>query len=60
MAQENWRAFCEGQPDWALRNMIKALDMLPWMNGKEELDRQEMAKKVLKERANCKRKAKKP
>lgn len=60
MSQEGCRAFCEHQPDWALRNMIKALDMLPWMNGQEELDRQAMAKQVLKERAAKKRKAKKP
>jgi len=36
------------QPTWALRNMIKALEMLPLMNTKEDNERLAAAKICLK------------
>ena len=38
------------QPTWALKNMVKALKMLPAMNTAEDLIRLEAAKVVLKNR----------
>jgi hypothetical protein len=38
------------QPTWALQNMVKALNMLPWLNTAEDLERLTAAKVVLKER----------
>jgi hypothetical protein len=38
------------QPTWALKNMVKALQMLPWMNTPEDEQRLIAAKVVLKER----------
>ena len=39
------------QPTWALQNMIKALNMLPWLNTAEDKERLVAAKVVLKERS---------
>ena len=38
------------QPTWALKNMVKALQMLPWRNTTEDEQRLLAAKVVLKER----------
>ena len=38
------------QPTWALKNMVKALKMLPAFNTAEDLIRLEAAKVVLKNR----------
>ena len=38
------------QPTWALKNMVKALNMLPWRNTAEDLERLTAAKIVLKDR----------
>jgi len=38
------------RPTWELRNMIKALSMLPWLNTAEETQRLENAKKELSRR----------
>jgi hypothetical protein len=38
------------QPTWALKNMVKALQMLPWMNTPEDEQRLIAAKVVLRER----------
>lgn len=38
------------QPTWALRNMVKALGMLPWLNTADDLERLEAAKVVIRAR----------
>ena len=38
------------QPTYALRNMVKALNMLPYLNTEDDLRRLEAAKVVLKGR----------
>ena len=38
------------QPTWALKNMVKALQMLPWRNTTEDELRLQAAKVVLRER----------
>ena len=38
------------QPTWALKNMVKALQMLPWRNTTEDEQRLLAAKVVLKKR----------
>jgi len=38
------------QPTWALKNMVKALKMLPWRNTVEDELRLQAAKVVLRER----------
>ena len=38
------------QPTWALKNMVKALQMLPWRNTAEDELRLKAARVVLKER----------
>ena len=38
------------QPSWTLKNMVKALNMLPWLNTDEDKQRLEAAKVVLKSR----------
>lgn len=44
------------QPIWALRNMVKALNMLPWLNTAEDLQRLQAAKIVLKQSKRERRK----
>lgn len=38
------------QPNWALRNMIRALESLPWLNTAEDNERLEAAKICLRTR----------
>jgi hypothetical protein len=44
------KAIVGNQPTWALQNMIKALQLLPWRNTAEDIERLEAAKIVIKER----------
>ena len=36
------------QPKWALKNMVKALNMLPWLNDENDKQRLAAAKLILK------------
>ncbi len=38
------------QGTWALKNMVRALKMLPWLNTPEDKERLDAAKVVLKSR----------
>jgi hypothetical protein len=38
------------QPTWALKNMVKALSMMPWRNTREDEKRLEAALMVIKSR----------
>ena len=44
------KAIVGNQPTFALRNMVKALDMLPWLNTDADRERQEAARIVLRSR----------
>ena len=44
------KAIVGNQPTFALRNMIKALDMLPWLNTAADVERQAAARVVLASR----------
>lgn len=44
------------QPTWAMKNMVKALNMLTWLNTVEDWQRMYEAKIILRERARRKRK----
>ncbi len=48
MTRSEAQKICGKQPKWALRNMVKALSMHPWLNTKVEDVRLEAAKIVLK------------
>lgn len=37
------------QPTWALRNMVKALHIMPWLNTEDDKKRLEAAEYLLKE-----------
>ena len=50
MKLEEAKKIVGNQPTWALKNMVKALNMLPWRNTAEDLERLTAAKIVLKER----------
>jgi len=50
MSIEEAKKIVGNQPTWALKNMVKALNMLPWRNTAEDLERLTAAKIVLKER----------
>ncbi len=45
------KAIVGNQPTWAIRNMVKALNMLPFLNTPDDLERLEAAKVILKERS---------
>jgi hypothetical protein len=38
------------RPTWELKNMVKALNMLPWLNTPEDELRLQAAKLIIKER----------
>ena len=40
MSIEEAREIIGGQPMWAIRNMVTALEMMPWLN--TELDKQRL------------------
>jgi hypothetical protein len=50
MTLEEAKKIVGNQPTWALKNMVKALQMLPWRNTTEDEQRLLAAKVVLKER----------
>lgn len=50
MTIEQAKRIVGNQPVWALRNMVKALKMLPWLNTADDLERLKAAKIVLRER----------
>ena len=48
MTIEEAKKFSRNQPYWASRNMVKALQMHPWLNTDEENERLQAAKLVLR------------
>ena len=50
MTIEEAKKIVGNQPTWALKNMVKALNMLPLLNTAEDKERLVAAKIVLKER----------
>ncbi len=44
------KALVGNQPTWALKNMVVALNMLPYLNTPADLERLEAAKTIIKER----------
>ncbi len=50
MTIEEAKRIVGNEPTYALRNMVKALDMLPWLNTDDDLERQEAARVVLRNR----------
>jgi hypothetical protein len=50
MSIEEAKKIVGNQPTWALKNMVKALQMLPWRNTAEDEQRLIAAKIVLKDR----------
>ena len=48
MTEAEARKLVGNSPRWALKNMVKALSMLPWLNTEEDKRRLEAAKIVLK------------
>lgn len=50
MKMEEAKEIVGHQPTWALKNMVKALNMLPWRNTDEDKRRLEAAKIILKTR----------
>ena len=50
MTTEEARRIVGNQPTWALKNMVKALNVLTWMNTEEDKRRLAAAKLILKER----------
>ena len=50
MTIEEAKKIVGNQPTWALKNMVKALNMLTWLNTAEDLERLAAAKIVLKNR----------
>ena len=50
MTIEEAKKIVGNQPTWALKNMVKALKMLPWLNTAEDELRLKAAKEVLKSR----------
>ncbi len=50
MTLDEARDLVGNQPTWALKNMVKALNMLPLMNTEEDEKRLAAAKLIIKER----------
>lgn len=50
MTIEQAKKLVGNQPTWALKNMVKALKMLPLMNTAEDLQRLEAVRVILKSR----------
>jgi hypothetical protein len=50
MTTEEARAIVGNQPTYALRNMIRALDMFAWINTDADRERQEAARVVIRSR----------
>ena len=52
MTIEEAKKIVGNQPRWALKNMVKALSMLTWMNTPEDEKRLEAVKLLLKKGVN--------
>jgi len=50
MDLEKAKRIVGNQPTWALRNMVKALHLLPWLNTPADIERREAAEVVLRSR----------
>ncbi len=50
MTYERARALVGNQPTYALRNMVRALDMLPYLNTDADRERQTAARVILASR----------
>jgi len=50
MSRDYHKKMWSRRPSWELSNMVKALETLPWLNAKEDEERLEIAKEILKER----------
>ena len=50
MTIEEAQAIVGNQPTYALRNMVRALNMMPWLNTAADIERLAAAKVVLKSR----------
>tara|TARA_R100000315_G_scaffold15241_1_gene5156 strand:- start:127 stop:282 length:156 start_codon:yes stop_codon:yes gene_type:complete len=48
MTFEEAKKIVGNQPKWAIKNMVKALKMCPWLNTAEEKQRLQAAEIVLK------------
>lgn len=48
MTIEEAKKICGNSPYWALRNQVKALQMLPWLNTDEDNKRLQAAKLILR------------
>ena len=48
MTIQEAKKICGNSPYWALRNQVKALQMLPWFNTDEDNKRLQAAKLVLR------------
>jgi len=55
MSRDYHKKMWSRRPTWELSNMVKALEMLPWLNTKEDCERLAIAKEILKERKASKR-----
>ena len=53
MTYQMARAIVGNQPNWALRNMVKALEMLPALNSADDNKRLLAAKYLLKARGKA-------
>lgn len=50
MTLDEARRIVGNQPTWALKNMVRALNTLTWMNTAEDIQRLEAAKIIIKNR----------
>lgn len=48
MTHDEARRIAGNQPEWALRNMVKALKIHPWLNTAEDKLRLQAAKVILR------------
>lgn len=54
MTLDDAKRIVGNQPAWALQNMVKALQMLPWLNTADDELRLKAARMVLKARRGAK------
>ena len=47
MTQEQAKKIIGNQPTWAIRNMVLALSLHPWLNTDQDVERLQAAKMVL-------------
>lgn len=53
--EEAYKVAGANQPTWALRNMVKALGMLPFLNTREDWRRKQAATLILRDRRRRRR-----